>query len=90
MWLRGATVQAAPAAALAPERAIVIPMAIFAARRERFECVVRKNFGAWHNAIAVTFDALPLEENGWHRASTRIRHIGNTDDCFPIFRLERM
>jgi hypothetical protein len=69
--------------------ALVVPLHIFAAGRQSFDCIVRKNFFNHDNVIRAIFDALPLEASGWDRMAVKLTHIGNWQDRFPIWHLER-
>lgn len=68
--------------------ALVTPLHVFAAHRESFDAIVRQN---WQKprAIDAIFDALPLAEHGWNRATVKATHIGNSERRYPIWRLER-
>lgn len=79
--------QAAPIPAPTPDRPQVIPLAIFAAQRERFECLVR-GFASPGPAKAIIFNALPLEAYGWTREGSRVRHLRNIHKGM-IFLVER-
>jgi hypothetical protein len=67
---------------------LVTPLHVFAARRESFDVIVRRTWSA-PRVIAALFDALPLAENGWDHDALKIRHIGNSENRYPIWRLER-
>jgi hypothetical protein len=80
---RGARLTAEPA--LKP---LITPLHVFAAHRESFDVIVRRNVQK-PAVLDALFEALPLAENGWDRGSLKLRHIGNSERLYPIWRLER-
>lgn len=69
-------------------RPLVTPLHVFAAHRESFDVIVRRNLQK-PAVLDALFEALPLAENGWDRGSLKLRHIGNSERLYPIWRLER-
>jgi len=63
----------APAPAILPR---VLPQCVFAAGRQKFDCIVT---GAPSVEVAAAWiiTDLPLAQNGWDMSKARIRHTGN-------------
>lgn len=69
-------------------KARVIPFAVMAASKQRFEYLVR-GFAGNREAKILAFRHLPLIENGWLVESTNCRHLRNEPrGC--VFLLERI
>lgn len=72
----------------AEARPLITPLHVLAAQRQWFDVIVRRTWSE-HRAVDAIFDALPLEEHGWDRATAKATHIGNHRALYPIWRLER-
>lgn len=70
-----------------PALSRVVPLAIFAASRPRFEALVR----GFANSIEVKiliFNHLPLEQYGWDRETAKVRKLRNEPQGM-VFLVER-
>lgn len=68
---------------------LVTPLHVFAAHRESFDVIVRRNVQK-PAVLDALFEALPLAENGWDRGRIKLRHIGNSERLYPIWHVERV
>lgn len=82
---RGAVASFVPSAA---PLSVVQPLAIFAAGRQSFDCIVRCQANNMY-ALRQVFDVLPMTENGWNFCKTKIHRVRMSADGFSIWRIER-
>lgn len=71
-----------------PEKPIVHALCVFAAGRQSFDVIVRR-LVLQKEALALIFDMLPMEDNGWDKSFTEITRAGTSTDKWPIWRITR-
>lgn len=65
---------------------LVTPLAVFAAGRKTFDCIVRSHDKS--EALELIFIALPLYGNGWRVDKTEIERVRRCDE-WPVWRISR-